>query len=42
MQQILRRLQKRPASLWLESAAVLALAYVFMPVAYQKFIYFQF
>ena len=39
---VLRRVQQRPASLWLESAAVLALAYLFMPVAYQKFIYFQF
>ena len=40
---LVRRLQQeKPANLWLEASAVLALAYVFMPVAYQKFIYFQF
>jgi alginate O-acetyltransferase complex protein AlgI len=39
---LLRRLRTSPANAWLEGVTVVLLAYVFMPVAYQKFIYFQF
>jgi alginate O-acetyltransferase complex protein AlgI len=39
---LLRPVRARLASPWTEGIAVLALAYAFMPVAYQKFIYFQF
>jgi alginate O-acetyltransferase complex protein AlgI len=39
---LLRPVRARLASTWTEGMAILALAYAFMPVAYQKFIYFQF
>jgi hypothetical protein len=39
---LLRPVRARLASPWTEGMTVLALAYAFMPVAYQKFIYFQF